>query len=143
MVQHIGFTFTALLISSSASAEGIVVRAETTDLRRTNGTVAPRVVRDKNGNVTRLLLNDMKLSPEDVAELGSLEHLRGLVLLRTNFTDGDLAYLKRWRQLQTLCFRGAGRAIADSASGELHPSARLTAAGHGLFLSTCLRRLSA
>ena len=67
MVQHIGFTFTALLISSSASAEGIVVRAETTDLRRTNGTVAPRVVRDKDGHVTRLLLNDMHLGERQMA----------------------------------------------------------------------------
>jgi hypothetical protein len=102
MVQHIVFTITALLISSSASAAGVVARAETTDLQRTNGTVVPRVVRDKDGHVTRLLLNDMKLSPEDVAELGSLEHLRGLVLFRTNFTDGDLAHLKRCKRLEHL-----------------------------------------
>lgn len=102
MVQYVVFAISALLISSSASAAGVVARAETTDLRRTNGTVVPRVVRDKDGNVTRLLLNDMKLTPEDVAELGSLEHLRGLVLFRTNFTDGDLAHLERCKRLEHL-----------------------------------------
>ena len=102
MVQHIVFLIIAVLISSSASAEGIVARAEATDLRRANGTVAPRVERDKDGHVTRLLLNDMKLSPADVAELGSLEHLRVLWLLRTNFTDGDLAHLKRCKRLEHL-----------------------------------------
>ncbi len=102
MVQHIVFAITALLISSSVSAAGVVARAETTDLRRTNGTVVPRVVRDEDGNVTRLLLNDMKLSPEDVAELGSLDHLRALVLFRTNFRDGDLAPLRQCKRLEHL-----------------------------------------
>ena len=37
---------------------GIVPRAEATELRDSHGTLVPRVVRDEDGHVTRLVLND-------------------------------------------------------------------------------------
>ena len=55
---------------------GIVSSAEATELRYSGGKLEPRVVRDEDGLVTRLVLNDINLSPEDVADLGKLEQLR-------------------------------------------------------------------
>ncbi len=81
---------------------GIVARAEATNLQRSGGKLEPRVVRDENGHVTRLALNDMKLSPEDAADLGKLEHLQSIVLFRTGFTDGDLEKLTACRKLKHL-----------------------------------------
>ncbi len=81
---------------------GIVARAEATNLQRSGGKLEPRVVRDENGHVTRLALNDMKLSPEDAADLGKLEHLQSIVLFRTGFTDGDLEKLTACRKLRHL-----------------------------------------
>lgn len=102
MIQHVVFAIATLLIYSSASAAGIVARAEATDLRLSNGKTMPRVARDEDGHVTRLLLNDMKLSQDDFAELGKLEQLRTLVLLGTNVTDGDLSHLKKCQSLAHL-----------------------------------------
>ena len=81
---------------------GIVSRAEAAELRDSHGVLVPRVVRDEEGHVTRLVLNDFKLSPEDVADLGKLEHLRAVVLFRTGFTDGDLEMLTACRKLRHL-----------------------------------------
>ena len=89
-------------VNTVASAEGIVARAEANALRRADGTVTPRVVRDQDGQVTRLLLTDMKLAPEDLEEISSLEQLRALVLFRTNVTDRDLEPLRRCAKLDHL-----------------------------------------
>lgn len=89
-------------VNTVASAEGIVARAEANALRRADGTVTPRVVRDQDGQVTRLLLSDMKLSPQDLEEIASLEQLRALVLFRTNVTDRDLEPLRRCAKLDHL-----------------------------------------
>lgn len=103
MLQHISLAITVLLLASSASAADIVARAEAApELRSSNGKLIPRVVRDDDGHVIRLLLNDITLSPEDVAGLSRLEHLRSLVLLRTGFTDGDLEKLTGCRRLEHL-----------------------------------------
>ena len=88
---------------SAASAADNVARAEAApELRSSDGKVIPRVVRDNDGHVTRLLLNDIKLSPEDVADLSRLKHLRSLVLLRTGFTDADLEKLTGCQSLEHL-----------------------------------------
>ena len=102
MIKYIISAATAILLSSSALAQGIVDRAESTALRRTNGTTVPRVERDQGGRVTSLILSDMKLSPEDIAELPGLNHLRRLVLFRTNFSDRDLEHLERCKSLEHL-----------------------------------------
>ena len=109
MSQQVPIAITLILLVSSASAAEIIARAGAApELRSLDGKLIPRVVRDDDGHVTRLLLSDIKLSPEDVADLGRLEHLRSLVLLRTGFTDGDLEKLTgcpirrlclRWRTL--------------------------------------------
>lgn len=92
----------ALLISSSVSLADIVDRAETTELRLSDGKTMPRVVRDKDGHVTVLKLSDMKLSQDDFIALGKLERLRTLVLTKTNVTDDDLLYLKKCKCLEHL-----------------------------------------
>jgi hypothetical protein len=71
-------------------------------LRFLDGKVVPRVERDTEGNVTSLRLNDMQLTEEDVDQLGRLEHLRRLVLFRTNFSDRDVARLERCQSLEHL-----------------------------------------
>jgi len=92
--DYLPLVLIALLLTSTASAQGLVERAEAADLPRSNGTATPRVTRDDQGNVKRLLLTAMELSPADFEELAGLEHLRALVLNQTNVTDDDLAYFK-------------------------------------------------
>jgi hypothetical protein len=92
----------AVFLGQLASAADIVARAETTELRLSDGQLQPRVSRDAMGHVTRLLLNDMKISQEEVAELGTLEYLSSLVLFRTNITVADLAHLKTCKNLAHL-----------------------------------------
>ena len=92
VLQYFLLAASALLTSSLASPAGIVDRAEATELRLSDGKLQPRVVRDEEGHIISLTLSDMKLSSDEVAELGTLEHLSSLVLFRTNFTDADLAH---------------------------------------------------
>jgi hypothetical protein len=91
-----------MLMAPSAHATDIVSRAETTELRLSDGKLVPRVERDAEGHVTSLSLNDMQLSPEDVEQIGRLEHLRRLVLLRTKFSDRDVARLEGCQSLEHL-----------------------------------------
>ena len=102
MIKYTILATTAILLSSAAVAQSIVDRAETAELRRNSGTSVPRVERDKEGHVTSLILSDMKLSPEEGAELPELKHLRRLVLFRTNFSDRDLEHLERCKSLEHL-----------------------------------------
>jgi hypothetical protein len=103
MLQQTAIAIAVILLASAASAADIVARAEAApELRSSNGKIIPRVVRDDDGHVTRLLLNDIKLSPEDVEDLSRLEHLRSLVLLRTGVTDSDLQKLTSCRKLEHL-----------------------------------------
>lgn len=90
------------LTATSAVAMDIVTRAESTELRLSNGKVTPRVERDADGNVTRLRLNGMRLTKEDAEQLGRLEHLRSLVVYDTSFSDRDLAQLQRCESLKHL-----------------------------------------
>jgi hypothetical protein len=78
----------------------VVRRAETTPLRRTDGTDGRRVEKDQEGHVTALLLNGMQLSPKEIQELATLPHLRRLVLYRTNLVDKDLRQLRRCTNLE-------------------------------------------
>ena len=102
MLLKVLFAIVAVLTATSVHAEGIVVRAEKTELRLSHDKVVTRVERDSEGNVTGLRLDEMQLSPMDAAELGQIKHLRRLVLSRTNFTDDDLAHLKRCGSLEHL-----------------------------------------
>jgi hypothetical protein len=54
--------FAALLVVPSVPPSGIVARAEKTELRRSDGSAVSRVQRDRAGDVTELLLNDMQLT---------------------------------------------------------------------------------
>jgi hypothetical protein len=102
MVNYIIFPATAILLCSTAFAQGIVDRAAKTELRRTDATTRPRVERDDDGQVTALILSGMKLAPEEAAELPDLKQLRRLVLFRTNFSDQDLKHLERCTKLEHL-----------------------------------------
>ncbi len=91
-----------ILTATSSYAADIVTRAESTELRLTNGKVTPRVERDTDGKVTRLRLDGMRLTNEDAEQLGQLEHLRSLVVYDTPFSDRDLTQLERCESLEHL-----------------------------------------
>lgn len=102
MILQTTCAIAVLLIGSSASFADIVDRAEVTELRLSDGKTTPRVVRDRDGQVTILKLNGMELSQDDFIALGKLERLRALVLMKTNVTDDDLVYLKKCKRLDHL-----------------------------------------
>jgi hypothetical protein len=72
-----------------------------------------RVERNKAGEVTGLLLNDMQLTPAEVADLGRLPYLRRVVLFRTNVGDGDLKPLAGCPHLESLNLVGTN--VTDDA----------------------------
>lgn len=116
--QILLFTFLSLL-NAPATAADIVARAEAeSELRLSSGKVLPRVERDEDGHVTRLRLNDMKLSLEEVAELRKLKQLRSLVLIRTNFTDKHLEELLGCPSLQHLNLTSSE--VTDSSIDSIH-----------------------
>ena len=92
----------ALLVCGPVDASDIVERAEATELRRSSGEVVPRVHRDDEGNVDRLMLTDMELTSEELAQLGQLSHLRALVLFGTDVVDDDLIALRECDRLEYL-----------------------------------------
>jgi hypothetical protein len=102
VILHISCAIAAVLVGASASQAGIVQRAEATQLRLSSGKTVPRVVRDKDGHVTVLKLNGMRLSQDDFLELGQLKRLRALVLVQTNIADDDLSHLKQCPRLDHL-----------------------------------------
>jgi thiol-disulfide isomerase/thioredoxin len=83
-------------------ATGLVPRADSTPLLRSDGSTVRRVEKDQDGNITELLLNDLQLSPRDIEELAMLVHLRRLVLRQTNFADKDLPCLSGCTLLEHL-----------------------------------------
>lgn len=85
-----------------AHAKDIIERAEASELRLSSDKATPRVERDAEGNITVLRLDQMQLSPEDVARIGRLAHLRRLILVRSNITDEDLTQLRNNKQLEHL-----------------------------------------
>jgi hypothetical protein len=111
MVPHV--LTAVLLVVQSASGTGIAVRAEKTDLRRSDGSVVSRVKRDAAGRVTEMLLNEMQLSREEFEELGRLPELRRLVLHRTNFGDAGLKHIAKCTRLESLNLTGT--AVSDDA----------------------------
>src|SRR5260221_10947143 len=104
MTRQVSVIAIAIFAVMPASAGEIVTRAEKTELRQSDGKVVSRVERDTAGNVTQLLLNDMKLMPEEVAELEKLSKLRSVVFFRTNLEDEGLKRLKGGAQLESLNF---------------------------------------
>jgi hypothetical protein len=111
-------TVTADRRQQEPESKSIVVRrAETTPLRRTNGTAVGRVEKDREGHVTALLLNEMRLSSKEIQEIAALSRLRRLVLYRTNLTDKDLRQLRRCRRLEHLNLTGTS--ITDASINEL------------------------
>lgn len=103
----------ALLVTPVAPPPGIVERAEKTDLRRSDGSPVGRVERDRAGEVTALALNDMRLTADEVADLGRLPELRRLVLFRANVGDGDLKPLAKCPHLESLNLTGTD--VSDDA----------------------------
>jgi hypothetical protein len=86
-----------LCVCSPVVAADLIERAEATPWPQGDGTTAPRVQRDEEGHVTRLVLDDMPLAAEEFAAIGKLEHLRRLSLNRTNCQDRDLKPLAGMR----------------------------------------------
>lgn len=111
MVQHV--LIVVILVAQPAPVARIVARAETTALRRSDGSMVSRVNRDAAGRVTELLLNDMQLSREEVEELGRLSELRRVVLYRTNFGDAGLKHLAKCPHIESLNLTST--AISDDA----------------------------
>ena len=104
-LNRIPFPPDALIIDKrfeDKKTNGVVARAESSELRYTSGKLQPRVERDEDGNVTRLKLTDLKLSPADITELSGLKHLRSLALFGTNITDQDLVHLSECPNLEHL-----------------------------------------
>jgi hypothetical protein len=102
-----------LLAVPAAPPVGLVGRAEKTDLRRSDGSAVSRVERNTAGDPTGLLLNDMQLTPAEVADFGRLPELRRVVLFRTNVGDGDLKHLAKCPHLEGLNLVGTG--VTDEA----------------------------
>ena len=102
MFQENVFACIALLMASTAFASDVVARAENSDLKDSHDNAVPRVERDTDGNVIRLRLNNLRLSKENVEQLGQLKHLRSLVLFGTNVTDQELPRLVECRNLEHL-----------------------------------------
>jgi hypothetical protein len=113
MARQVSVVVFALFVVMPASAGDIVTRAEKTDLRNFDGKVVSRVERDAAGDVTQLLLNDMKVSQEEVAELEKLPKLRSVVFFRTNLDDEGLKRLRGCARLESLSLTGTG--ISDDA----------------------------
>lgn len=99
MILRIALSLSLLLLTSLASAADLVSLAESTELRDSSGEVIRRVEKDENGNVIRLVLKDMTLSEDQMADLGNLPHLRRLDLYRSNFSDAGMPHLKRCTKL--------------------------------------------
>lgn len=102
MTLRIAYSLSLLLLASSACAADLVSIAESTDLRSSTGEVIRRVEKDESGNVVRLVLKDMTLTEEQMADLGKLSHLRRLDLYQSNFSDAGMPYLKRCTKLESL-----------------------------------------
>jgi hypothetical protein len=92
----------ALVALSGSSAAGIVDRAEKTDLRDSDGKPVKRVQKDGDGNVTELILSNMELKAEELAELEGLPKLRRIILYRTNIGDDDLKHLAKCPDIESL-----------------------------------------
>jgi hypothetical protein len=92
----------AILTVAAAPAAGIVDRAEKTELWDSAGKPVKRVLKDADGNVTELVLNNMQLKPKEVVELEGLSKLRRVILYRTNFGDDDLKHLAKCKNIESL-----------------------------------------
>ncbi len=102
MNQFLVFSATLALFATVASAADIVDRAEATELRQPDGKIAPRVIRSADGRVTRLFLNKMTLSHEDMRSIARLPDLNLLSLLSAKFSEGDLPHLQECKRLEHL-----------------------------------------
>jgi len=102
MILRVVLSLGLLLLTSSAYAADLVSLAEATELRDSSGEVIRRVEKDEKGNVIRLVLKEMALSDEQMADLGNLPHLRRLDLYNSNFSDAGMAHLKRCSKLESL-----------------------------------------
>ena len=115
MFQHV--LIAVILVSQPAPEASIVTRAETTELRHSDGSKISRVKRDADGRVTELLLTDMTLSREDIEELGRQPELRRLVLYKTNFGDAGLKHLAKCTHLESLNLTST--AVSDDALNDI------------------------
>ncbi len=102
MILRIAYSLSLLLFAASASAADIVSLAEATELRSSTGAIIRRVEKDESGNVIRLVLKEMTLTAEQMADLGKLSHLRRLDLYQSNFGDAGMSHLKRCSKLESL-----------------------------------------
>jgi hypothetical protein len=93
---------TLIVVWSGPAAAGIVDRAEKTDLRDSDGKPVARVKKDADGNVTELVLTNMELKAEELAELEGLPKLRCVVLYRTNVGDNALKHLAKCPLIESL-----------------------------------------
>lgn len=112
-----GFAIVYLMSLAAVADEGVVVRAERTELRWSDGTVVQRVERDNDGQVIRIQFNEMRLSADEFAEIGRLTHLQRLVLYKTNVRDEDLRCLRGLSKLQGLNLTSTE--ISDGAIDEI------------------------
>lgn len=92
----------AFLLTSTSVAEDLLERAAESGLHTSRGNTVSRVVRDDEGNGTRLRLNNFKLVPSDIAEIVAQEHLRSLVLFGTNISNRDVSKLVNCESLEHL-----------------------------------------
>ena len=103
----------ALVALAGPAAAGIVDRAEKTDLRDSDGKPVERVQKDADGNVTGLVLSNMELKAEELAELEGLPKLRRLVLNKTNVGDDALKHLAKCPLIEGLNLTGTN--VSDDA----------------------------
>lgn len=92
-------------------------RVENTKWLDSQGKPIPRIGRDADGNVEKLQLDGIQLTPEDFAAIGRLRALRFLGLQRTNVTDADVRKLRELPHLQGLSLTNTE--ITDASIDEI------------------------
>lgn len=89
-------------IDRTFEVEALIDRADQQPLRQNGGDPIARVQRDEAGQVTRLRLEGLELSPREFAALARISSLRSLSLQQTNVADADLVHLRRLPRLTSL-----------------------------------------
>jgi Leucine-rich repeat (LRR) protein len=91
-----------LLALQANSEEKLLDHVGRTLLLRTDGSSIPRIEKDVKGNVVRLYLSHMQLTPMEFKQVGELSQLRHLDLFHSNVKDPDLHSLRGLSNLTSL-----------------------------------------
>lgn len=140
MITTCGCTVFALVLLSADADADFLARIERTELLAGQKPF-PRIEKDSEGNIVRLLLNDMTLSADDFAALGKLKTLRFLALNKTNVTTADLRRLQTLERLEGMQLNSTE--LGDDAMSELvkFPALRSVCLGNVAITPEAIARL--